>query len=193
MFHALDRARPPALDVRARPMTSSTVPMAAPWTDVCDDSDARATPRTRRMEDAPSTSPYASLGKSAARQRVERALGGAMEYACVSRRARAEAEDEAAARIDGTQEREGTEAWRRFPDDETRAFAIEARAEIERRARGVIEALADAAASERRMEREAEAMERRVATTATTATRGLRVGRISRVKTNVAFGTTVRG
>lgn len=184
---ALERSRPPALDVANERTPSEQKSTAA---------ESTSTPRrafaaeremnaaSRRVESSPVLG-----GKSAARTAVERALGGPCEYALVSRRARASAEAEAAnasARDEGA-----ADAWRAYPDEDTRAFAIEARAEIERRIRAFDETLADARWRERERERAADDRERR--STTTTGGFAVRRSRARELKTSVAFGTTVRG
>jgi len=132
-----------------------------------------------------------AMGKSAARVRVERALGGAFEYRVVVARAVDAVEKvfdtraEARARDGG-----GDAGWRAFDDDETRAFAVDVRREIERSMRAIEDEIQGEFASRecavRPMERE---------TTTATATRARAAARATtttRRRTGVAFGTTVR-
>lgn len=186
---ALERSRPPALDVVNDFASSERWQNSTAAESTSTPRRALATDReTNEMDRRVDSSPIFG-GKSAARTAVERALGGACEYALVSRRARASAEDEAAG---AKMRNEGTaDAWRSYPDEDTRAFAIEVRGEIERRVRAFDETLADARWRERELERVAHDRERRT----TAPMGGFSVGRSRArgLKTSVAFGTTVRG
>ena len=123
------------------------------------------------------------MGKSAARARVERALGGAFEYRVVVARA-VEAVEEAFETRAEARARERGDGWRAFDDDETRAFAVDVRREIERSMRAIDDEIA------------VRAVERETTTTgaAAAAARGERAAAraTTRRRTGVAFGTTVR-
>lgn len=186
-FDALERSRPPALDVvneltpSERWQTSTAAESTStPRRALANEREVNAT--RRRVESSPVLG-----GKSAARAAVERALGGPCEYALVSRRARASAEAEAANA--SARDEDAADAWRAYPDEDTRAFAIEARGEIERRIRAFDETLADERWRARERERAADDRERRSTATTTGFTRTRAPG----LKTSVAFGTTVRG
>ncbi len=123
------------------------------------------------------------MGKSAARARVERALGGAFEYRVVVARAVEAVEEAFETRAEAFARDGGDGGWRAFDDDETRAFAVDVRREIERSMRAIDDEIAV-----RPVERE---------TTTTTTAAAARVGRAAarattRRRTGVAFGTTVR-
>lgn len=125
------------------------------------------------------------MGKSAARVRVERALGGAFEYRVVVARAVEAVEEAFETRAEARARDGGGDAgWRAFDDDETRAFAVDVRREIERSMRAIEDEIQGEFASRARpMERETTATTTRAAARATTTTRR---------RTGVAFGTTVR-
>jgi hypothetical protein len=130
---------------------------------------------------------YEAVGKSAARVRVERALGGAFDYRGLVARALTSAED-VVEKME-TRATSGDEAWRAFPNDETRAFAIDARRDIERRMRDIKDEIMDEIWGDaRRGRRRAMAHEREREEKARAPLRS----RVGVRKTAVAFGTTVR-
>ena len=141
-------------------------------------------PKTTDEDDA------RAMGKSAARVRVERALGGAFEYRVVVARAVEAVEEafetraEARAKDGGG----GDAGWRAFDDDETRAFAVDVRREIERSMRVIEDEIQGEFASR---ERAVRPMERETTSTAT-AREAARATTTTRRRTGVAFGTTVR-
>ena len=124
------------------------------------------------------------MGKSAARARVERALGGAFEYRVVVARAVEAVEEAFETRAEARARERGDGGWRAFDDDETRAFAVDVRREIERSMRAIDDEIA------------VRAVERETTTTAAAvaAARGERSAAraTTRRRTGVAFGTTVR-
>ncbi len=124
------------------------------------------------------------MGKSAARARVERALGGAFEYRVVVARAVEAVEEAFETRAEARARERGDGGWRAFDDDETRAFAVDVRREIERSMRAIDDEIA------------VRAVERETTTTgaAAAAARGERAAAraTTRRRTGVAFGTTVR-
>ena len=124
------------------------------------------------------------MGKSAARARVERALGGAFEYRVVVARAVEAVEEAFETRTEARARERGDGGWRAFDDDETRAFAVDVRREIERSMRAIDDEIA------------VRAVERETTTTgaAAAAARGERAAAraTTRRRTGVAFGTTVR-
>ena len=124
-----------------------------------------------------------AMGKSAARARVERALGGAFEYRVVVARAVEAVEEAFETRAEARARERGDGGWRAFDDDETRAFAVDVRREIERSMRAIDDEIAV-----RAVERET------TTTTAAAAARGERAAAraTTRRRTGVAFGTTVR-
>ena len=125
-----------------------------------------------------------AMGKSAARARVERALGGAFEYRVVVARAVEAVEEAFETRAEARARERGDGGWRAFDDDETRAFAVDVRREIERSMRAIDDEIA------------VRAVERETTTTAAAvaAARGERSAAraTTRRRTGVAFGTTVR-
>ncbi len=123
------------------------------------------------------------MGKSAARARVERALGGAFEYRVVVARAVEAVEEAFETRAEARARERGDGGGRAFDDDETRAFAVDVRREIERSMRAI-----DDEVAVRAVERET------TKTTAAAAARGERAAAraTTRRRTGVAFGTTVR-
>ena len=125
-----------------------------------------------------------AMGKSAARARVERALGGAFEYRVVVARAIEAVEEAFETRAEARARERGDGGWRAFDDDETRAFAVDVRREIERSMRAIDDEIA------------VRAVERETTTTgaAAAAARGERAAAraTTRRRTGVAFGTTVR-
>ena len=125
-----------------------------------------------------------AMGKSAARARVERALGGAFEYRVVVARAVEAVEEVFETRAEARARERGDGGWRAFDDDETRAFAVDVRREIERSMRAIDDEIA------------VRAVERETTTTgaAAAAARGERAAAraTTRRRTGVAFGTTVR-
>ena len=123
------------------------------------------------------------MGKSAARARVERALGGAFEYRGAVARAVEAVEEAFETRAEARARNRGDGGWRAFDDDETRAFAVDVRREIERSMRAIDDEIAV-----RAVERET------TKTTAAAAARGERAAAraTTRRRTGVAFGTTVR-
>ena len=125
-----------------------------------------------------------AMGKSAARARVERALGGAFEYRVVVARAVEAVEEAFETRAEARARERGDGGWRAFDDDETRAFAVDVRREIERSMRAIDDEIA------------VRAVERETTTTgaAAAAARGERAAAraTTRRRTGVAFGTTVR-
>ena len=123
-----------------------------------------------------------AMGKSAARARVERALGGAFEYRVVVARAVEAVEEAFETRAEARARDGGDGGWRAFDDDETRAFAVDVRREIERSMRAIDDEMAV-----RAVERET------MTTTTAAAARGARAAaRATTRRTGVAFGTTVR-
>ena len=124
------------------------------------------------------------MGKSAARARIERALGGAFEYRVVVARAVEAVEEAFETRAEARARERGDGGWRAFDDDETRAFAVDVRREIERSMRAIDDEIA------------VRAVERETTTTAAAvaAARGERSAAraTTRRRTGVAFGTTVR-
>ena len=123
------------------------------------------------------------MGKSAARARVERALGGAFEYRVVVARAVEAVEEAFETRAEAFARERGDGGWRAFDDDETRAFAVDVRREIERSMRAIDDEIA------------VRAVERETTTAAAAAAaRGERAAAraTTRRRTGVAFGTTVR-
>ena len=123
-----------------------------------------------------------AMGKSAARARVERALGGAFEYRVVVARAVEAVEEAFETRAEARARERGDGGWRAFDDDETRAFAVDVRREIERSMRAIDDEIA------------VRAVERETTTAAAAAARGERAAAraTTRRRTGVAFGTTVR-
>ena len=126
-----------------------------------------------------------AMGKSAARARIERALGGAFEYRVVVARAVEAVEEAFETRAEARARERGDGGWRAFDDDETRAFAVDVRREIERSMRAIDDEIA------------VRAVERETTTTgaaAAAAARGERAAAraTTRRRTGVAFGTTVR-
>ena len=126
-----------------------------------------------------------AMGKSAARARVERALGGAFEYRVVVARAVEAVEEAFETRAEARARDGGDGGWRAFDDDETRAFAVDVRREIERSMRAIDDEMA------------VRAVERETTTTTTAAAAAARGARAAarattRRRTGVAFGTTVR-
>ena len=117
-----------------------------------------------------------AMGKSAARARVERALGGAFEYRVVVARAVEAVEEAFETRAEARARDGGDGGWRAFDDDETRAFAVDVRREIERSMRAIDDEMA------------VRAVERETTTTTTAAA----ARATTRRRTGVAFGTTVR-
>jgi len=129
-----------------------------------------------------------AMGKSAARVRVERALGGAFEYRVVVARAVEAVEEafETRAEARGRDGGGGDAGWRAFDDDETRAFAVDVRREIERSMRAIEDEVQGEFASRARP------MERETTTSTTSARAAARATTTTRRRTGVAFGTTVR-
>ena len=128
-----------------------------------------------------------AAGKSAARVRVERALGGAFDYRQLVARALASAEEEMKEMKEIKETNGDEEAWRGFPNDETRAFAIDARRDVERRMRDVRDEIAEEIWGETQRERR-----RAVARESERAPAPSMRNRVCVRKTAVAFGTTVR-
>ena len=131
-----------------------------------------------------------AAAKSAARVRVERALGGAFDYRQVVARALASAEEEMKEKKETRATNGDEEAWRGFPNEETRAFAIDARRDVERRMRDIRDEIAEEIWGETQRERRrvvAHESEREEKTRAPPMR-----NRVGVRKTAVAFGTTVR-
>jgi len=128
-----------------------------------------------------------AAGKSAARVRVERALGGAFDYRQLVARALASAEEEMKEMKEIKEANGDEEAWRGFPNDETRAFAIDARRDVERRMRDVRDEIAEEIWGETQRERR-----RAVARESEREEKPSMRNRVCVRKTAVAFGTTVR-